>query len=135
MRVHPSALIDNEEYIIERKIIRKLTKVGDHTVSNKLEFYKKNGFIQKPGNQMIWTPSEREIYDFIKKYPTLFPIITQKWSQYSMEYIRERKRLQLLGLMEEAQYEKNAGTYKRRNRSHVKKDVHQKRTLKNHKNI
>jgi DNA repair exonuclease SbcCD ATPase subunit len=35
-------IIDDEEYIIERKIIRKLTKVGDHTVSNKLEFYKKN---------------------------------------------------------------------------------------------
>ena len=35
-------IIDDEEYIIERKIIRKLTKVGDYTVSNKLEFYKKN---------------------------------------------------------------------------------------------
>jgi DNA repair exonuclease SbcCD ATPase subunit len=35
-------VIDDEEYIIERKIIRKLTKVGDYTVSNKLEFYKKN---------------------------------------------------------------------------------------------
>jgi hypothetical protein len=91
------------------------------SLSSAVEFYKKMGFIQKPGNQMIWTPSDREIYDFIKKYPTLFPIITQKWPQYSMEYIRERKRLQLLGLMEEAQYEKNAGTYKRRNRSHVKK--------------
>ena len=35
-------VIDDEEYIIERKVIRKLSKTGDYTVSNKLEFYKKN---------------------------------------------------------------------------------------------
>ena len=35
-------IIDDEEYIIERKIIRKLTKAGDFNVSNKLEFYKRN---------------------------------------------------------------------------------------------
>jgi DNA repair exonuclease SbcCD ATPase subunit len=35
-------MIDDEEYIIERKIIRKPTKAGDFNVTNKLEFYKKN---------------------------------------------------------------------------------------------
>ena len=96
------------------------------SLSSAVEFYKKIGFIQKPGNQMIWTPSYREIYQFIENYPTLFPIITQKWPQYSMEYKRDRKRAHVMDLMNEAQYEKNAGTYKRRNRS---------RTLKKRKNI
>jgi hypothetical protein len=96
------------------------------SLSSAVEFYKKIGFIQKPGNQMIWTPSYREIYQFIENYPTLFPIITQKWPQYSMEYKRDRKRVHVMDLMNEAQYEKNAGTYKRRNRS---------RTLKKRKNI
>jgi len=35
-------VIDDEEYIIERKIFRKLSKSGEYTVTNKLEFYKKN---------------------------------------------------------------------------------------------
>ena len=96
------------------------------SVSLAVGFYKKYGFIQKPGNQMIWTPSYREIYQFIENYPTLFPIITQKWPRYSMEYKRDRKRAHVMDLMNEAQYEKNAGTYKRRNRS---------RTLKKRKNI
>jgi DNA repair exonuclease SbcCD ATPase subunit len=34
--------IDNEDYIIERKIIRKLNKSNEYTVTNKLEFFKKN---------------------------------------------------------------------------------------------
>ncbi len=33
--------IDGDDYIIERKTSRKKTKVGDYTVSNKLEFYKR----------------------------------------------------------------------------------------------
>lgn len=33
--------IDNEDYVIERKLIRKKSKTGEYTVSNKLEFYKK----------------------------------------------------------------------------------------------
>ena len=34
--------IDGDDYIIERKTSRKKTKVGDYTVTNKLEFYKRN---------------------------------------------------------------------------------------------
>ncbi len=33
--------IDGDDYIIERKTSRKKTKVGEYTVSNKLEFYKR----------------------------------------------------------------------------------------------
>jgi DNA repair exonuclease SbcCD ATPase subunit len=33
--------IDGDDYIIERKTSRKKTKVGDYTVTNKLEFYKR----------------------------------------------------------------------------------------------
>jgi DNA repair exonuclease SbcCD ATPase subunit len=33
--------IDNEDYVIERKLIRKKSKTGEYSVSNKLEFYKK----------------------------------------------------------------------------------------------
>jgi len=32
--------IDDEDYIIERKLSRKKTKIGDYTITNKLEFYK-----------------------------------------------------------------------------------------------
>lgn len=32
--------IDDEDYIIERKLIRKKTKIGDYNVTSKLEFYK-----------------------------------------------------------------------------------------------
>jgi len=34
--------IDGDDYVIERKITRKMSKSGDYTVSNKLEFYKRN---------------------------------------------------------------------------------------------
>jgi DNA repair exonuclease SbcCD ATPase subunit len=34
--------IDGEDYVIERKLIRKKTKSGDYTITNKLEFYKRN---------------------------------------------------------------------------------------------
>ena len=34
--------IDGDDYVIERKISRKLGKSGEYTVTNKLEFYKKN---------------------------------------------------------------------------------------------
>lgn len=34
--------IDGEDYVIERKIIRKKSKTGDYTITNKLEFYKIN---------------------------------------------------------------------------------------------
>jgi DNA repair exonuclease SbcCD ATPase subunit len=33
--------IDGDDYVIERKVLRKKSKSGDYTVSNKLEFYKK----------------------------------------------------------------------------------------------
>ena len=33
--------IDGDDYVIERKIIRKKTKLGEYNVSSKLEFYKK----------------------------------------------------------------------------------------------
>lgn len=33
--------IDGDDYVIERKILRKKSKSGDYTVTNKLEFYKK----------------------------------------------------------------------------------------------
>jgi hypothetical protein len=89
-----------------------------------VEFYKKQGFIQKPGNQMIWTPSYREIYQFIENidnenFPTLYPIIKQKWPKDCMQFERDRERARVMELMKEAQYEKNAGTNKRR--SHLKK--------------
>lgn len=32
--------IDNEEYIIERKLIRKQNKIGEYTITSKLDFYK-----------------------------------------------------------------------------------------------
>jgi DNA repair exonuclease SbcCD ATPase subunit len=34
--------IDEEDYVIERKINRKLSKLGEYTITNKLEFFKKN---------------------------------------------------------------------------------------------
>jgi DNA repair exonuclease SbcCD ATPase subunit len=34
--------IDGDDYVIERKTLRKKSKSGDYTVTNKLEFYKKN---------------------------------------------------------------------------------------------
>ena len=42
VNVKGEIVIDNEEYIIERKILRKAGKSGEYTVTNKLEFYKKN---------------------------------------------------------------------------------------------
>ncbi len=33
--------IDGDDYVIERKTLRKKSKVGDYTVTNKLEFYKR----------------------------------------------------------------------------------------------
>ena len=105
------------------------------SLSSAVGFYKKYGFIQKPGNQMIWTPSYREIYQFIENYPTLFPIITQKWPEYSMEYIRDKKRLQVMDLMNEVQYEKNTGIYKKRRKSLCKLKAPIKVRIKKYKNI
>ena len=34
--------IDGYDYVIERKIIRKLSKSGEYTITNKLDFFKKN---------------------------------------------------------------------------------------------
>lgn len=48
VNVSGEIVIDNEEYIIERKVTRKLTKSGEYNVTSKLEFYKKkpNGEIE-----------------------------------------------------------------------------------------
>lgn len=40
--VRGELVIDGEDYIIERKLIRKLSRSGDYNVSSKLEYYKKN---------------------------------------------------------------------------------------------
>lgn len=56
--------IDNEDYIIERISSRKKTKSGDYTVTNKLDFYKKN---QDGTIENLTGEQRRETEDFITK--------------------------------------------------------------------
>ncbi len=41
VNVRGEITIDGDDYVIERKVIRKKGKTGDYTVTNKLEFYKR----------------------------------------------------------------------------------------------
>jgi len=42
LSVRGEITIDGDDYVIERKLLRKKSKSGEYTVTNKLEFYKRN---------------------------------------------------------------------------------------------
>ena len=64
VKVKGHITIDNEDYIIERISSRKKTKSGDYTVTNKLDFYKKN---QDGTIENLTGEQRRETEDFITK--------------------------------------------------------------------
>lgn len=62
--VKGNIVIDGDEYIIARKITRKLSKSGDWTIKNELEFYKQ---LQNGELQNFTGEQRRETEEFIKK--------------------------------------------------------------------